>query len=217
MCFSATASFAASAFITTVGILGYQKAEGNKVKSLAWIPICFGIQQFSEGWVWLSLTNETLAPYLSIFSYVFVFFAWIVWPLLIPFLLFRIETNDTRKRYLKYFYWLGWVVSGTLLIVAVNNGVDGSIQDCAIQYDFIQHWKPWRWFGITYLITTVLSTFVSRIPRIGWFGGLNLLSYFITQLYWHDQLISVWCFLSAIASIVIYWSILTVKSRDFKF
>ncbi len=214
MCFSAGASFAASAIISSVGVAGYRKAKGADVKTLALIPIFFGLQQFAEGFVWLGLTNDYFSDLLIPSNYIFIFFAWMVWPFLIPYLMFSLEVKSQRKRWLKYFLILGITSSLILLYVAINHGVNSSIQDCSILYDFDLKWRPWKWFGLVYITTTVLPTFVSSIPKIGLFGLLNVLSYIVTKIYWHDEVISIWCFFSAIASLIIYWSIISTKKRQ---
>ncbi len=214
MCFSATASFAASALISTIGIMGYRRAGKSKVKILASIPICFGVQQFCEGWVWLALSHDSLSNLLGFFSFLFIVFAWVVWPFLIPWLLYRLEKKESRRKKLKVFLALGTVASLIMTYVIIYHGAIGSIQDCAIQYDFVHHWESWKWFGLLYIVTTVFSTFFSSIPNIHFFGLLNLVSYFITKIFWQDQVISVWCFLSAIASMIIYWCIVTYLKKE---
>ncbi len=58
MCFSPEASFTASAVITTVGIISLKKSQNTESKIMACIPLFFGLQQFAEGVVWLSLLYE---------------------------------------------------------------------------------------------------------------------------------------------------------------
>jgi len=55
MCFSASVSFGASALLTTCGALSIRKAQGPAQKLFASTPFFFGIQQFSEGCIWLAL------------------------------------------------------------------------------------------------------------------------------------------------------------------
>ena len=59
MCFSASASFTAAAFlIPTGGYCVYSAIELKRFHylALALIPIFFGVQQAIEGGVWLSMT-----------------------------------------------------------------------------------------------------------------------------------------------------------------
>ena len=55
MCFSAEASFGASAILLTIGVISLNKSVNVPQKVLSCIPFIFGVQQFSEGILWLSL------------------------------------------------------------------------------------------------------------------------------------------------------------------
>ena len=58
MCFSATASFTAGAALTAVGGLTVHKSHGQIELPLALVPLLFGIQQLTEGVLWLSLGHD---------------------------------------------------------------------------------------------------------------------------------------------------------------
>ena len=58
MCFSATASFAAGTALSAVGGLTLRKSQGKVELPLALVPLLFGVQQFSEGFLWLSLGGD---------------------------------------------------------------------------------------------------------------------------------------------------------------
>ncbi len=75
MCFSAEASFGAATVITTIGVLSFKKAKGTDLRLLAMIPVFFGIQQFSEGILWLSSRYEQFAGMEKTSTYAFIFFA----------------------------------------------------------------------------------------------------------------------------------------------
>jgi len=60
MCFSATASFGASAVLGVIGIVAVAKAKTNPQRVFATIPLIFSVQQLSEGFLWLSLKNQSL-------------------------------------------------------------------------------------------------------------------------------------------------------------
>ena len=58
MCFSATASFTAGTALSAVGGLTLRKSRGKAELPLALVPLIFGIQQLSEGVLWVSLRND---------------------------------------------------------------------------------------------------------------------------------------------------------------
>ena len=57
MCFSATASFGASAVLGAIGIIAVAKAKTKPQRLFATIPLIFAVQQLTEGLLWLSLKN----------------------------------------------------------------------------------------------------------------------------------------------------------------
>ena len=57
MCFSATASFGASTILMGAGIVTLKMVKDPKQIMFASIPILFSIQQFTEGFVWLTYHN----------------------------------------------------------------------------------------------------------------------------------------------------------------
>ena len=54
MCFSATASFGASAVLGVIGVAAVAKAKTKPQRLFASIPLVFAVQQLSEGFLWLS-------------------------------------------------------------------------------------------------------------------------------------------------------------------
>lgn len=60
MCFSTTASFVAGTFLTVIGVASVKKVKGPGQLMFAVIPLVFAVQQFSEGFVWMSLLNSNI-------------------------------------------------------------------------------------------------------------------------------------------------------------
>lgn len=57
MCFSAEASFAGGVIISAIGVAVVNKIHKPQQSLFACIPIFFGIQQFTEGMLWISIPN----------------------------------------------------------------------------------------------------------------------------------------------------------------
>src|SRR6187402_1838956 len=98
MCFSATASFGAAAVLGVVGGVAVTKAKTSPQKTFAAIPLIFAVQQLSEGLLWLSLKNDSLASSQSLLTYIFLFFAMAIWPFWIPFSVWLMEKDLKRKK-----------------------------------------------------------------------------------------------------------------------
>ena len=55
MCFSANASFIAGATISAIGVVTLKKVKAPSQIVFASIPLIFGVQQLSEGVLWLTI------------------------------------------------------------------------------------------------------------------------------------------------------------------
>ena len=84
MCFSATASFAASGVLGCIGALAYNQVRHKRQYLFALIPSLFAVQQAAEGVVWLSFTHSAFEPWRTTAMYTFLFFALIIWPVWVP-------------------------------------------------------------------------------------------------------------------------------------
>ena len=111
MCFSATASFSTSAALGIVGAITISKTKNERLKPLALIPWFFGLQQLFEGILWLHLPGYATDT-LAIFSKnIFLFFAYIFWPIWIPFSMWVIEKNIKRKQLLSLLLGIGFALA----------------------------------------------------------------------------------------------------------
>ncbi|MCX7338345.1 MAG: hypothetical protein NTX76_03570 [Alphaproteobacteria bacterium] len=110
MCFSATASFSAAALLIPTGAYClYQSSQKNKNYSLlAAIPFLFGVQQFSEGLVWKGVEIGSQSLTMNS-AYVFLFFAFFLWPFWIALSVYPITPPlyNNRKLILKVFIGIG--------------------------------------------------------------------------------------------------------------
>jgi hypothetical protein len=61
MCFSATASFAGGVIISVIGVAVVTKVHKPSQLLFACIPLFFGLQQFTEGVLWLAIPNPEYA------------------------------------------------------------------------------------------------------------------------------------------------------------
>lgn len=213
MCFSPEASFGASAALTTIGVIAYKKADKSDLRLLAMIPLLFGIQQFMEGLVWLSLSYDSWLSYRTFSTYAFIFFAWEVWPLFISISMYIPEKNKVRKNILLGLIGIGVLVTSILIYIILSIGVEGEVQDCSIAYRFdFQHKLEWV-FVILYFSTTVLPGLVSSLGKVWLLGVLNIVTFSVTRIFYQDHIISIWCFFAAITSAVILYIIIDEMKR----
>lgn len=203
MCFSTAASFGAGAILSGVGILAANKVTEPKQRMFATIPAIFAIQQFAEGFVWLSLTQEPFVDWLRPAAFVFLFFAEVLWPFWIPLAMLKLETRPERKQILRFLSGLGLIFGLHTLFYLMTNGFEAQISEHHIGYKL--HFRPsfvtFTW--IVYGILTVLPIFISSVPKMWIVGVPMMVSFFIAKTLYPNNVISVWCYFAAIISIIV--------------
>lgn len=200
MCFSATASFGASAILTGIGILAARKVTEPQQRAFAAIPIIFAVQQFVEGFVWLSLTQASWAEWFRPSTFIFLFFAEVLWPMWVPFAMLLLEKNQRTRRVFRIAFALGLFFGMHSLYYLLSNTYDVRIADHHILYKlyFPLTFVIFTW--IAYGIGTVMPAFLSSVPKMWVFGLPMALSFLVTLVFYPSYVISVWCFFAALMS-----------------
>lgn len=204
MCFSATASFGSGILLSAVGAASLKKTKSPEQVPFASIPIIFGVQQLAEGFVWLSLSNAQFAQFQQAATYVFLLIAQAVWPILIPFAFWKMETDLTRKRILAGLTGLGCIVVAVVLSILFSHTVTADIHAHHVKYHVIAPASVKFLGGVPYFLSIVVSPFVSSIPRMKWLGWGTLGAFIFAKIFFAQYLVSVWCFFAALVSIGVY-------------
>lgn len=205
MCFSTAASFASGAILTVIGLVSIKKVTHKRQILFASIPFIFAIQQFAEGFVWLSLLNDVSYFWRQLATYSFLFFALIIWPVWVPLSMLMMEKETKRKIALRVFFGLGLLFSLLSIIDLLIHKTEAQLTAYHIHYEIFMPQNLKIIIGILYLIPTIISNFVSSIKGAVLMGIFVLISYLISRLYYNDYVISVWCFFSALISVKIYF------------
>ena len=205
MCFSAEASFTAAALLVPAGALGLRQAwrTDRRYTALCALPLLFGVQQLLEGLVWTSGAAGDAALTHS-FSAAYMFFAWLAWPVWVPFSVFFLEPDRRRPFYvvaavlggiigagiyLPYFVHGEWLTVRLLESAIVYGGVE--------LFDFI--WGRDLTYA-AYLALVIFPPLLSSRDEVRVFGILIALAFAITYAFFRFAYISVFCFLGAIMS-----------------
>jgi hypothetical protein len=200
MCFSATASFSAGILLTAIGVATINMAQRKTEIPFAMIPLLFGLQQFIEGLLWLSFQyNSHLLN--VIMTYVFTLVSHVFWPIFIPLSIGLMEIVPWRKKVIHAFQLTGIVLGMYLLYFIVRHPITSEIQS-HIVYVFPHFHKPL--VLVLYIASTCISAFFSSHRIINIFGLLALILFMIAFWFYFVAFFSVWCFFSAILSVVIY-------------
>ncbi len=202
MCFSAQASFGASAILGVMGAYALRKAKQNEL-FLALIPILFSIQQACEGIVWITYANPNYQLITTAATYSFCFFAFFFWPVWIPVTILKMETNPHKKLVLRALLFLGFFIASILVFTMLTNGIHTTVSCSHIEYTIFLPESLETIGAVFYCITTILPPLLSSRKWLPFFGLLTLGSVGITYFFYSTYFTSVWCFFAALLSSVI--------------
>ncbi|MFN0187324.1 MAG: DUF6629 family protein [Bacteroidia bacterium] len=127
MCFSAGASFGAAIVLSSIGIASIKKVQKPYHVVFAAIPLIFAVQQLSEGILWTTLPNPDDFPLQQAMTYLFLFFAQILWPLYVPVSLWLLEEDPKREKIQKVLVGIGAIVASYLLYCLLTFHVEANI------------------------------------------------------------------------------------------
>jgi len=161
----------------------------------------FGVQQIIEGTVWLSFQYGL--PFLNqIATYSFVIFAYVLWPILIPFSIGFMEPDIHRKKILFLFQFIGSATGLYLLYFILTHPISSLIVNESIAYT-----APIK-YGVllvaSYVLATCISCLFSSYRIINMLGIIATLSLTIAYYFYTASYESVWCFFAAILSGMVY-------------
>jgi hypothetical protein len=213
MCFSASASFGAGIVLTVIGVASLKKVQHPSQKFFASIPLIFGFQQISEGFLWLALSNEGFDSLQQVSTHVFLFLAQVVWPVWVPFAFLMLEEKAERKKSAKLLTGIGGVVSAYLAFCLLSYPVEGKIVGYHISYTQDYPAALALYGGLLYLISTIAPPFLSKIKNMWILGTAIFISYIITQIFYDNSIVSVWCFFAAVISMLVLYYCMQLKSQ----
>jgi hypothetical protein len=209
MCFSASASFTAGAFLVPTGLYCiYSACELKRYHylMLACVPFFFGVQQLVEGGVWLSLAANS-EHYIRYFSVGFVFFSHFFWPFWIPLSAYAIAKNRmcTRAWITLAFAIAGLVIAllGFIHYLFDTQMVQAHMHANSIQYSYTTIYDAFVGTSIPkymYIAIIIVPLWISRDIAIKTFGCLILISVIASYVFYSYAFDSVWCFFSAVIS-----------------
>lgn len=205
MCFSAMSSFAGGAVLASIGTATSLSNRDPSRRLFAAIPLVFGIQQFAEGVVWLTLPTAGHEPIRKAATTLFLIAAVVLWPTLVPLSVLLMERTRKRRAWILAFLGVGVAVSLAHAVGMLLFPVTARILGFHIQYAMASPLPVAMVTMAGYLVATIAPLFASSVARVRVFGVIIALSYAATQVFYREYLVSVWCFFAAIASGVIWW------------
>ncbi len=184
-----------------MGVATLRSARTNAERPFAAIPLLFGIQQLSEGVIWLTFGNEALALR-QVMTYVFSAFSHVLWPVYVPFAIGMLEPVQWRKRAIFMFEAAGIGAGGCLLWAMVTGPLIAEVSGMHIVYASRQFDAVPT--TVLYVAATCVCGLFSSYPFVRMFGALTFGTFVAAQMVAANALVSVWCFFAALLSCLIY-------------
>jgi hypothetical protein len=226
MCFSATASFSASAVLITAG--GYAFYLSRRLEIPWWqlfalVPVFFGVQQAMEGSVWL-LSGAGQVECAVPFALGFHFFSHFLWLWWLPLASYLVEPGRLR-RWLFGGCTLFGLFAGTLVLAVMllhSEWLAVGVKGGSITYKFHTPWQSADLFGLRHLpaishlpirpaalyaFTILLPLLLSSHRHVRVFGVLAALASVFTSEFYQYAYVSVWCFFAALLSLYLVFMI----------
>ena len=191
--------------ISAIGVATVKEVKRPSQLAFASIPLFFGFQQITEGFLWLALADPGYAHLERVSTYLFLIMARIVWPAMLPLSVLLMEEGGRNKRLHSILLAMGLSVSLYYTYCLVFLSVVPNIAGHHIQYisDFPESLAVPVF--IVYFVAVITPLFVAKNRRTRLLGVLMFLSCLVTAVLFFQYLTSVWCFFAAIISVVVYW------------
>ena len=205
MCFSASASFGSAILLSIIGVGCVANTKKKSQVMFASIPFFFAVQQLTEGFIWLSVKTDNDDIYRTMLLHFYLIFAYVLWPSFVPASIYLLEKNPVKIKLLRFISIAGIMlsVSYTFFLIRFPVTMESGIYHIKYIMDFPASFMTFA--SIAYGISTVLPQFISSVKRMKWMGMLIIFSYTITLIFYKEYIISVWCYFSALVSVVIYF------------
>jgi len=201
MCFSAAASFAASASLGTLGAVGIKKNRDKRAMPLAFMPVIFAVQQALEGVIWVTLRTPLVS---LIATKLYLFFAYAFWPAFVPWAVYRVEPSPERRKWMLPLVIGGWCVGAYGFLVIAFFATPVAAFCSSLNYAVPVN-NPW--YGYFYVAAGCLTCLLSSSKWIVAFGFALFGSLILAFTFWMNTGASVWCFFGAVLSALIYFYI----------
>jgi len=205
MCFSAEASFVSGAILTVGGAATLKQVRDPGQLPFATFPLIFALHQFIEGSLWLTQSNSVPPDIVAFLSHAFPFIAYVVWPILMPFSIFRLEATPWRRKLLLSCMTVGTGLSAFYLYYIAKGPVTAVFVNQSIHYEFyFSFWTLSQWL---YGFSIIVAAFLSSHKWINVFGIGLVIAYNIAKQFYLASYPSVFCYLAAWLSLIVYLEI----------
>ncbi len=218
MCFSEAASFTVGSVLIAGGTFAGLKALtiNKRYFPVSQMPTLAGLQQFTEGHVWMGLNNSD--PSMIWWAAMgFIFFSWLIWPFWIPFSIYYLEPPASRRKLPLQCLALTGLVFGLILFVPhlfYPEWVTVRINRQSLAYEdtmFLDYLIPRSLTYLIYIFLIIAPTMISTYLHIRLFGLTLIVVIVVVYAFLTFAYISFFCLLAGLATIHLIYIIVRNK------
>lgn len=201
MCFSPAADLVGGVVITAVGVDALRHVRRRAELPIASLPLLLGFHQLVETVVWWGLQGHVGDGAESAATWIYLFVAFVILPILVPVAIRAIEPTPSRRALIVPFIVIGTVVAATLLRSMLTEPVSADLETRHIAYDI---GVPYGGFIVAaYVIATCGPLLLSGYRYIVIFGAINLPVIALLAISARSGFASLWCAWAAVTSVMI--------------
>lgn len=187
------------AVVIAIGVDACRHVKGRSENlAIATLLLLLGLHQIDETFVWWSLQGHVSRGMGNVAMWIYLVFALVALPVLVPALLAIFEPSRRRRWRYAPFIVLGFAVASVLLEAMIVGHAGVRLGAYHLAYSIgLRH-------GILiiglYILATCGSTLISGNRSLEWFGVANLVAVVALALLSADGFTSLWCFYAALVS-----------------
>jgi hypothetical protein len=201
MCMSPAADFVAAGALAPIGVASLRTISRRDQLILGSLPMLFALHQFVEGFVWLGLQGHISAGLQDVAIRIYLLFAQVLLPVLVPLGLLVLEPDRARRRWMLLLLVLGVAVGVRLLWILSTHPVGAQPLDHVITYTTDVHLGYVE--AVAYVAATCGPALLSTRRHLRWFGVANLAGLAAAASVRYGAVTSVWCLYAALVSSLI--------------
>lgn len=211
MCFSAEASFIVSGALSIVSVSTIRTVKNKKNIFIAFIPLIFALQQFTEGLLWVALGNGEMSQAQFWLANLYGIFIGVIWPLYAPFALYQGEIASRTRKIMIAMIVVGLGLAAYTIIGLISEPIVAYIVNDSIRYE--HEVEGQQFVRAMYLFATCVPFFLASDRILNITGILITLGFLAAFYAYRETFASIWCFFAAIASALIYFYVINQNKK----
>jgi len=199
VCFSPMGDLVGGTAVLAIGLDACRHVKGRSENlAIATLPLLLGLHQIDEAFVWWGLQGHVSRGVGNIAMWIYLIFALVALPVLVPLLLAIFEPSRVRRVRYVPFILLGFVVSAVTMNAMLARSPTVRLGAYHLAYS-VGLTRGVLLIGL-YIVATCGSMFVSGNRTLQYFGFANLVAVIVLALLCADGFTSLWCFYAALLS-----------------